>query len=231
MPQWRLRPWSSAIAMPKCSWMSGMSRSGRVFRKPPHSAKFEVIGPRRSRRYWPIARSSRGRALQREAVEVRIVGHVAEHEIRMVLQVLSDARQMMHAGDAVLAKRCARRRRRTASGVAGSGTRRRRRSPRAARGSASSPCPAGIRRRPRACLRTGCGWHAPGFDAQIGAAAHMGMDIGARRAPAFAVLLRHLVDAEAFMLVAIEIVADAELAPRARPAEKSPARDCRCAAC
>ena len=42
--------------------------------------------------------------LQRDAVEVRIVRHVAEHEIRMVLQVLPDAGQMMHAGDAVLAK-------------------------------------------------------------------------------------------------------------------------------
>ena len=40
---------------------------------------------------------------------------------------------------------------------------------------------------------------------------HMRMDIGARRAPALAVLLRHLVDAEAFMLVGIEILADAEL--------------------
>ena len=62
MPRWRLRPWSSASAMPKCNWMSGTSRSGRVFRKPPHSAKFEVIGPRRSRRYWPMARNRRGKA-------------------------------------------------------------------------------------------------------------------------------------------------------------------------
>ena len=40
--------------------------------------------------------------LERDAVEVGIVRHVAEHEIRMVLQVLSDAGQVMHGGDAVL---------------------------------------------------------------------------------------------------------------------------------
>ena len=41
--------------------------------------------------------------------------------------------------------------------------------------------------------------------------AHVRMDIGARGAPAFAVLLRHLVDAEAFVLVGVEILAQAEL--------------------
>ena len=51
-----------------------------------------------------------------------------------------------------------------------------------------------------------------GLDAQIGAAAHMRMDVGARRTPAFAVLLRHLIDAEAFMLLGIEVLADPELA-------------------
>ena len=51
-----------------------------------------------------------------------------------------------------------------------------------------------------------------GLDAQIGAAAHMRMEIGARRAPAFAVLLRQLIDAEAFVVLGIEVVADPELA-------------------
>ena len=103
---WRLRPWSSTIAMPKCSWMSGTSRSGRVFRKPPHSAKFEVIGPRRSRRYWRDRPQAAAACRSSESAgEVRIVRHVAEDEIRMVLQVLPDAGQMMHARDAVLAKR------------------------------------------------------------------------------------------------------------------------------
>ena len=51
----------------------------------------------------------------------------------------------------------------------------------------------------------------PGLDPQIGAVVHMGMDIGARGAAALAVPLRHLVDAEAFVLVGIEILAQAKL--------------------
>jgi hypothetical protein len=42
--------------------------------------------------------------LHREAVEVRIVRQVAKDEIRMVLQIMPDAGQMMHAGNAVLAE-------------------------------------------------------------------------------------------------------------------------------
>ena len=37
------------------------------------------------------------------------------------------------------------------------------------------------------------------------------MNVAARRAPALAVLLRDLIDAEAFLLLAVEILADAEL--------------------
>src|SRR4051794_3723450 len=40
-------------------------------------------------------------ALERYSGEVRIVGAVAENEIRMILQVLADAGQMMHGRDAV----------------------------------------------------------------------------------------------------------------------------------
>ena len=50
-----------------------------------------------------------------------------------------------------------------------------------------------------------------GFDPQIGTRGHVRMDIGPCRAPAFAVLLGDLIDAEAFMLLAIEILADPEL--------------------
>src|SRR5258705_12542942 len=50
-----------------------------------------------------------------------------------------------------------------------------------------------------------------GLDAQIGARPHMRVDIGPRRAPAFAVLLRDLVDAEAFVILGVEILADPEL--------------------
>src|SRR5581483_9393989 len=54
----------------------------------------------------------------------------------------------------------------------------------------------------RACKR---------LDAQIGAAIHVRMHIGARRAPALAILLRQLVDPEPFMVLGIEILADAVL--------------------
>src|SRR5207248_419073 len=50
-----------------------------------------------------------------------------------------------------------------------------------------------------------------GLDAQIRARSHEGMDIAARRAPAFAVLLGDLVDAQAFLFVGVEILAYAEL--------------------
>ena len=49
------------------------------------------------------------------------------------------------------------------------------------------------------------------LDAQIGALADVRMHIGARRAPALAIMLRHLVDAEAFLLLGIEVLAHAEL--------------------
>ncbi len=45
-----VRPWLSAIAMLKWSWMSGAARFGSVLRKPPHSATFEVTMPTPSRR-------------------------------------------------------------------------------------------------------------------------------------------------------------------------------------
>src|SRR4030095_16115505 len=47
--------------------------------------------------------------------------------------------------------------------------------------------------------------------AQIGPGSHMLMAIAARRAPALAIVLRHLVDAEPLLLGAVEIVMDAEL--------------------
>ena len=50
-----------------------------------------------------------------------------------------------------------------------------------------------------------------GLDAQIGALVHVRMHTGARSTPAFAVLLRHLVDAEPFMILGVEILANAKL--------------------
>src|SRR5205085_12409546 len=49
------------------------------------------------------------------------------------------------------------------------------------------------------------------LDAQIRPVVHVRMDIAARCAPALALVLRHLVDAEPFLIGAVEIVADAEL--------------------
>ena len=148
---------------------------------------------------------------QRDAVEVRIVGHVAEHEIGMVLQILSDAGQMMHAVDAVLDQRCA---------VADAGQHQQLRGLERAGGHDHLAPGAELLQflalavfdadRALAFEQDAGGMRA-GLDAQIGAAAHMGVDIGARRTPAFAVFLRHLVDAEAFMVVGIEILAQAEL--------------------
>ncbi len=50
-----------------------------------------------------------------------------------------------------------------------------------------------------------------GLDAQIRARCHEWMDVAACRAPAFAVLLGDLVGAEAFLLLGVEVLADAEL--------------------
>ena len=44
-------------------------------------------------------------AAERQAGEVRRVGGEAEHEIRMILQVLPDAGQMVHGRDAVFRQR------------------------------------------------------------------------------------------------------------------------------
>jgi len=60
-------------------------------------------------------------------------------------------------------------------------------------------------------LKQDAGGLRAGLDAQIGARRQMRMDIGPRRAPALAVFLRHLIDAEAFVILGIEILADPEL--------------------
>ena len=50
-----------------------------------------------------------------------------------------------------------------------------------------------------------------GLDTQIGAGGEIRVDIAARGAPAFTVLLRDLIGAEAFLVFGIKVVADAEL--------------------
>ena len=49
------------------------------------------------------------------------------------------------------------------------------------------------------------------LDAQIGARCHEWMDVAACRAPALAIVLGNLVGAEAFLLLGVEVLADAEL--------------------
>ena len=129
------------------------------------AAAFGEVRCHRSAAFAPVLadRAQQPRnALQRQAVEVRIVRHVAEHEIGMVLQVLPDPGQMMPAFNAVLSECRRRRRRPTASAVAGSGTRRRRRSPRAARGSVSVSLPwrysTPTARLPSNRMRVACAW-------------------------------------------------------------------------
>jgi hypothetical protein len=60
-------------------------------------------------------------------------------------------------------------------------------------------------------LEQDAGGVGEGFDAEIGTLADVRMHVGARGAPAFAALLRHLVDAEAFVILGVKVLADPEL--------------------
>ena len=150
-------------------------------------------------------------AAERQAGEIRRIGSKAEHEIRVILQVLSDARQMVADRDAVFGQRRASP---TPESIRSCGVwnapEDRITSRRARICLVSLPCrySTPTARLPSNRMRVAC---ALGLDAQIGARRHEGVDVAARRAPALAVLLRHLVGAEAFLLLGIEILADAEL--------------------
>jgi hypothetical protein len=50
-----------------------------------------------------------------------------------------------------------------------------------------------------------------GDDMQVLAIFHEGMDVAPRSTPSFAVLLRHLIDAETFLFRAVEVLIDPEL--------------------
>src|SRR5262245_28248503 len=131
----------------------------------------------------------------------------------MVLQILSDTWQMMHAGNAVPGKR---------SRIADARQQQQMRRLEGASGEDYlAPCADDL---PPLVLALHL-FDADGalaleddarglrqrLHAQIGPVADMRMDIAARRAPALAIVLRHLVDAEPLLLGAVEIVADAEL--------------------
>src|SRR5258708_6558024 len=129
----------------------------------------------------------------------------------MVLQVLPDAGQMMHGRDAVFRQRLA---------VADAGEHQELR--RLERAGGYDHFAAGANLLPlmaldvldpdRAlALEQDSGGMRERFDTQIRARGDMRMHIGTRRAPALAVFLRHLVNAEAFMVLVIEVLAEAEL--------------------
>ena len=93
--------------MTKCSWMSGTSRSGLRLQE---AATLGEIGGHQAASLAAVALDGAEQGWQpteRGVNEVRIVGGVDEHEIRMVLQIAPDARQMMHDADAVRGKRIA----------------------------------------------------------------------------------------------------------------------------
>src|SRR5262249_39740787 len=150
-------------------------------------------------------------AAPRQAGKIGSVGGEAEHEIRMILQVLADAWQVMHAGDAMSAE---------GSGVADARQHQQfRRLERAGGEDDLAPCAKLLLLLPlhvfdgdgALALEQDARGLRPRFDAQVLTLAHERVDIAARRAPALAIVLRHLVDAEAFLLGAVKVVADAKL--------------------
>ena len=129
----------------------------------------------------------------------------------LILQVLSDAGQMMRGCDAVLAQRGA---------VADAGKHQELRALKRAGGKDHFAAGANlfcllalaVFDADRAlALEQDAGGLRLGLDPQIRAGCHEGMDVAACRAPALAVVLRDLVGAEAFLLLGVEILADAEL--------------------
>ncbi len=150
-------------------------------------------------------------AAERQPGEVRIVGRVAEHEVRMILQIPADARQVMAHGNAVPRQRRAVADPRQHQQLRG--LERAEAEDHLAPGThladlASAP----IRHADRAsAIKEQARGMGRGLDLQILAAVHERMNVAARCAPALAVLLGDLIDAEAFLLLAVEIVADPEL--------------------
>jgi len=85
--------------------MSGAGSAGSERRNPPHSAKFEVSAPPAPPAVAPgFAQQARTRA-DRQAEGVQAARLVAEHEVRMVLQVSAHAGQMDAHGQAQAGER------------------------------------------------------------------------------------------------------------------------------
>ena len=141
---------------------------------------------------------------KRQAGEVRRVRGKAEHEIRVILQVLADALQVMHGRDAEFRER---------AGIADAGQHQQLGRLERAGGKdhfAGADLPRLIAltvfdptaRLSSNRIRVACAWIST---------RRLARGYGARGAPALAVLLYDLIAAEAFLLFGIEVVADAEL--------------------
>ena len=148
---------------------------------------------------------------KRQAGEIRRVRGKGENKVRMILQVLSDTGQMVRGCDAVLRQRGA---------VADAGKHQELRALKRAGGkdhfAADANLPdilalAVLDTDRSLALEQDAGGLRLGLDAQIRARCHEWVDVAACRAPAFAVLLGDLVGAEAFLLLGVEVLADAEL--------------------
>ena len=142
-----------------CRKISSTARSGQVLRKPPHSEIFEVIGPRRSRLYCAIT------------LKIRAIPPNDSFVQRRADDAWSRCRVWP-------ARRC--RRRGKASGVAGSGTRRRKGSLRGGREAVWPRCPAGFDTDRALALEQDTRGQRMGLGAQVRARSQMRMDVAAR---------------------------------------------------
>src|SRR6266403_71597 len=175
---------------------------------------FGDVRGHRSATLAPVLRNSLENsrdAGKRQAGEIRRVRGEAEYKVRMILQVLSDAGQMMRGCDAVLRQRGV---------VADAGKHQQLRALKRAGGkdhfAAGADLPdilaLAVLDADRAlALEQDAGGLRLGLDAQIRARCHEWMDVAACRAPALAVVLGDLVGAEAFLLLGVEVFANPEL--------------------
>ncbi len=157
-----------------------------------------------------LARQS-GEPRRREAEEVRALGLVDQGEVEVILQVAADARQSVLDGNAMalqLLRRADARQQQELRRLEGAG----REDDGAAGGdglfgAAAAADDAGgapaRQRHPQGARAGG--------DLEVGPLAQVGRQIGARRAPALALLLRHLIEADALLGRTVEITVARQL--------------------
>ena len=190
----------SSLPITKWSCRSGRSSSGRLLMKPPASAKLVVSRPRRCRRHSKmplIALTAPASERPNRSFSLRRVEHL--DDVDVVVQVRADAGQVVAHLDAEARAGARPGRCRRASAAAATAARRPRAAPRAApRSCAVSPptrdldaagAPA-VEQHP---VRVRRGHHR-----EVGPA-EVRRQVGLGDAEALAVLVRHLVDADAFL--------------------------------